>query len=70
MDTSTILAADRIAHAKIVAISCAASVAILFVGAMARSAVDNMGTRVQVAGPAVKAAKPVAVSHSDLTAIR
>ena len=70
MDTSTILAADRTTHAKIVAISCAASVAVVLVGMMARTPGVDPGARIQVAGPAVKASKPGAVSHSDLTAIR
>jgi hypothetical protein len=70
MDTSTILAADRTTHAKIVAVSCAASIAVLLVGVMARTPDVDTGARIQVAGPPVKAGKPVAVSHSGMTAIR
>jgi hypothetical protein len=72
MNNSTIVGADRTTHVKIVAISLAASVAVLLVGMMARNttAVDTPAARIQVAGPAVKVGKPVAVSHSDTTVIR
>ena len=70
MDTSTILAADRTTHVKIVAISCAASVAVLLVGMTARAPTVDTNARIQVAGPAVKAGKPVAVSHNNVTTIR
>jgi hypothetical protein len=70
MDTSTILAADRTTHVKIVAISCAASVAVLLVGMTARTPTVDANARIQVAGPAVKAGKPVAVSHNNVTMIR
>ncbi len=70
MNNSTLFAADRTTHAKIVAVSLAASVAVSLVGMMARSPAADTNARIQVAGPAVKAGKPVAVSHSDLTAIR
>ena len=71
MNNSTIFAADRATHVKIVAISLAASVAVLLVGMTARNttAADTTA-RIQVAGPAVKAGKPVAVSHSDTLVIR
>lgn len=70
MDTSTLVAADRATHARIVAVSCAASVAVLLVGLMARTPAADAGARVQVAGPAMKAGKPVAVSHSGMTVVR
>jgi hypothetical protein len=70
MDNSTIPAADRTTHAKIVAISLAASVAVGLVGMMARSPAVDANAHVQAAGPAVKAGRPVAVSHSDMTVIR
>jgi hypothetical protein len=71
MNNSTIFAADRTTHVKIVAISLAASMAVLLVGMTARTTpVTDTTARIQVAGPAVKAGKPVAVSHSDTTAIR
>ena len=71
MNNSTIFAADRTTHVKIVAISFAASIAVLLVGLTARNttATDNTA-RMQVAGPAIKVGKPVAVSHSDMIVIR
>jgi hypothetical protein len=57
--------------AKIVAISLVASVAVLLVGMTARHpTVADTTARVRVAGPPVKAGKPVAVNHSDTTVIR
>ena len=71
MNNSTIFAADRTTHVKIIAISLAASLAVLLVGMTARTptAADTTA-RIQVAGPAVKVGKPVAVSHSDTIVIR
>jgi hypothetical protein len=70
MDNSTILAADRTTHAKIVALSLAASVAVGLVGMMAHGPAVEANARVQAAGPAMKAGKPVVVSHSDVTVVR
>ncbi len=70
MNNSTIFAADRTTHVKIVAVSLVASIAVLLVGMTARDTSADTTARIQVAGPAVKAGKPVAVSHSDMTAIR
>jgi hypothetical protein len=70
MDNSTISAADRTTHAKIVALSLAASVAVGLVGMMARSPAVDTSAHIQAPGPAVKAGKPVAVSHSGMTAIQ
>jgi hypothetical protein len=70
MNNSTIPAADRTTHAKIVALSLAASVAVGLVGMMARGPAVDANSHIQAAGPAVKAGKPVAVSHSGMTAIR
>lgn len=70
-NNSTIFAADRTTHLKIVVISAIASIAVLLVGIMARSTTaTDANARIQVAGPVVKAGKPVAVSRSDTTAIR
>ncbi len=69
MSNSTIVGADRTTHVKIVAISLAASVAVLLIGMTARNT-TVADTRIQAAGPAVKAGKPVAVSHSDTIIIR
>jgi hypothetical protein len=63
--------ADRTTHAKIVAISLVASVAVLLVGMTARdTTAADTSARIQVAGPAVKAGKPVAVSHRDTSVMR
>jgi len=71
MSNSTIVGADRATHVKIVAISLAASVAVLLVGMTARNTpAADTAARIQVAGPAVKVGKPVAVSHSDTIVIR
>jgi cytochrome oxidase Cu insertion factor (SCO1/SenC/PrrC family) len=71
MNNSTIFAADRTTHVKIVAISLAASVAVLLVGMTARNTpAADTAARIQIAGPAVKVGKPVAVSHSDTIIIR
>jgi hypothetical protein len=71
MNNSTIVGADRTTHLKIVGISLAASVAVLLVGMSARNTTTaDTAARIQVAGPAVKVGKPVAVSHSDATLIR
>ncbi len=71
MNNTTIFAADRTTHVKIVAISLAASVAVLLVGMTARNAaVTDTTARIQVAGPAIKAGKPVTVSHGDTIVIR
>ena len=70
MNNATIPAADRTTHVKIVALSLAASVAVALVGMTAHSPAMHADARVQAAGPAVKAGKPVVVSHNDMTAIR
>jgi hypothetical protein len=71
MSNSTIVGADRATHLKIVAIALAASAAVLLVGMTARnSTATDSATRIQVAGPAVKVGKPVAVSHSDTIVVR
>lgn len=71
MNNSTIFTADRTTHVKIVAVSLAASIAVLLVGITARNTTATDTTaRIVVAGPAVKAGKPIAISHSDLTVVR
>ncbi len=72
MSNSTIIAADRNTHLKILAISVVASIAVLLVGMTARNtttAADSTA-RIHAAGPAIKAGKPIAVSHIDATVIR
>jgi len=74
MNNSTMFAADRTTHVKIVAISLVASIAVLLIGMTARNTTTTTATnataRIQVVGPAVKAGKPVAVSYSNATMIR
>jgi hypothetical protein len=71
MNNSTIFTADRTTHVKIVAVSLVASIAVLLVAITARNITPADTTaRIQIAGPAVKAGKPVAISHSDTTTIR
>jgi hypothetical protein len=70
MNNSTIFA-DRKTHLKILAVAGAASIAVLLVGMTARNttAVDTSAP-IHVAGPPLKAGKPIAVSHSETTVIR
>jgi hypothetical protein len=71
MNNSTIFTADRTTHMKIVVISLVASIAIVVVGIAARTTAPADATaRIQTAGPAVKAGKPIAITHSDTSAIR
>ena len=71
MNNSTIFAADRNTHVKILGVAVVASIAVLLVGLTARNAATADSTaRVHVAGPAVKAGKPIAVSHIEATVIR
>jgi hypothetical protein len=70
MDNSTLPAADHTTHAKIIALSLAASLTAGLVGMMAHSPSADTNARIQAAGPAFKAGKPVTVSHSGMTVIR
>jgi predicted kinase len=71
MNNATIFAADRATHVKIVVVALFASIAVLLVGITARNTTAADATaRIQAAGPAVKAGKPMALSHSNTTAIR
>jgi predicted kinase len=71
MNNATIFTADRTTHIKIVAISLVASIAVLVAAIAARTtpAADNTA-RIQIAGPALKVGKPIAVTHIDTIAIR
>jgi hypothetical protein len=71
MNNSTIFAADRKTHLKILGVAGAASIAVLLVGMTARNttAADNSAP-IHAAGPALKAGKPIAVSHIETTVIR
>jgi hypothetical protein len=72
MNNSTIFTADRTTHLKIVVVSLVASIAIIVVGiAASRTTTTAENTaRIQTAGPAVKAGKPIAITHSDTSTIR
>jgi hypothetical protein len=70
MNNSTIFTADRNTHVKIVVIALVASISILAAGIAARTTTAADTARIQTAGPALKAGKPVAFSHSNTTAIR
>jgi hypothetical protein len=71
MNNSTIFAADRKTHVKILGVAMAASIAVLLVGMTAHNptAVDN-SARVHAAGPPVKAGNQILVSHIESTVIR
>jgi hypothetical protein len=71
MNNSTIFAADRNTHIKILGVAVVASIAVLLVGMTARNTTAADSTaRIHASGPAVKAGKPIAVSHIDTTVIR
>jgi hypothetical protein len=71
MNNSTIFTADRTTHLKIVVISLVASIAVIVVGIAARTTTTADTTaRIQTAGPAVKAGKPIAITHSDTSTVR
>lgn len=71
MNNSTIFTADRTTHLKIVVVSLVASILVIIVGIAARTTTTADTTaRIQTAGPAVKAGKPIAITNSDTSAIR
>jgi len=71
MNNSTIFTADRTTHLKIVVVSLVASIAVIVVGIAARTTTTADTTaRIQTAGPAVKAGKPIAITTSNTSAIR
>jgi hypothetical protein len=69
MNNSSLHAADRVTHLKIVALALVASIVVLVVGITAHTTSFDTG-RIQASGPAVKATKPIAITHSDTTVIR
>jgi len=70
MNNSTIFTADRTTHLKIVVISLVASIAVMVVGIAARTTTTDTTARIQTAGPAMKAGKPVAITNSDALTVR
>jgi hypothetical protein len=63
MNNSSLYAADRVTHLKIVAVSLVASIVFLVVAIAAR-------TGYMAYGPALKAGQPIAVTRGDITVIR
>jgi len=70
MNNSTIFAADRKTHLKILGVAGAASIAVLLVGMTARNNTADTPAAVHAAGAPVKAGKAIAVSHIETTVIR
>ena len=73
MNNSTIFTADRTTHLKIVVVSLVASILVIIVGIAARTTTTTTAdttARIQTAGPAVKAGKPIAITNSDTSTIR
>jgi hypothetical protein len=68
MNNSSLYTADRTTHLKIVALSLVASIAVLIVMIAARTSFDT--SRIEASGPAIKAGKPIAITHGDITVIR
>ncbi|MGZ5855364.1 MAG: hypothetical protein ACXWJ0_14670, partial [Xanthobacteraceae bacterium] len=71
MNNATLSSADRATHLKVVAVSLAASIAVLAVGIALRTIPADEGSARQVAhGPIIKAGKPVVTTVNDTTVIR
>ncbi len=62
MNNSSLYAADRVTHLKIVAVSLVASIVFLVVAIAARTSLE---TGYIASGPALKAGQPMAVTHGD-----
>ena len=69
MDNFSLRTADGTTHLKIVALALVASIVVLVVGITAHTTSFDTN-RIQASGPAVKAGKPIAVTHGDTTVIR
>jgi hypothetical protein len=69
MNNSSLYAADRVTHLKIVALALVASIVVLVVGITAHTTSFDT-SRIQASGPAIKASKPIAITHGDTTVIR
>jgi hypothetical protein len=70
MNNSSIFTADRTTHLKIVVVSLVASIAVIVVGVAARTTTTDTTARIQTAGPAVKAGKPIAFTTRDTVTVR
>lgn len=69
MNNSSLLTADRTTHLKIVVVSLAASVAVMFVGIAARPGASDP-TAMQTSAPVVKAGNAVIAAGSTTSTIR
>jgi hypothetical protein len=69
MNNISLRTADGTTHLKIVALALVASIVVLVVGITAHTTSFDTA-RIQASGPAVKAGKPIAVTHGDTTVIR
>ena len=67
MNNTSLYAADRVTHLKIVAVSLVASIVFLVVAIAARTSLE---TGYMASGPAMKAGQPMAVTRGDITVIR
>jgi hypothetical protein len=71
MNNSTMFTADRTTHLKIVVMSVVASIIVLVVGIAAHTSSPVDGTaRIQTAGPAIKAGKPMTITQGDTSTVR
>jgi hypothetical protein len=68
MNNSSLYTADRTTHLKVVALALIASIVVLVVMIAARTSLDT--GLIEASGPAVKASRPIAVTHGDTTVIR
>jgi len=69
MNNTTMFAADRTTHLKIVALSLLASIAVIATAMMAHTAASD-GVRVRAEAPAVKVGRPYLTSRADTAVIR
>lgn len=70
MNNATIFTADQTTHLKIVVVSLIASILVIGIGIAARPAITDSPARIQTAGPAVKAGKPMTVTNSSAIQVR
>jgi hypothetical protein len=70
MNNSTIFTADRTTHLKIVVVSLIASILVIGIGIAAHTTTSHSAARIQTAGPAVKAGKPMTVTNSGAMQVR
>jgi len=69
MNNTTMFAADRTTHLKIVGLSLLASIAVIVTAVMTHAGAAE-GVRVRAEAPAVKAGRPYLTSRADTAVIR